>query len=255
MAAPLRLKQTLLGLPTLELRSGWLNEYLEATAMPRVARELDALCESTERGDLRAREAAYPLVLLVLHDPARSRWAELRAEAIEERLLSLERLLRFGYLQSNVRDTPGEAPVPDYGAGRELTVGERRSLARRSPREQIDRLLSDPNPMVLKELLRNPRLTEDDLVRLAARRPARVPVLLTLLRAPRWLKSERLRLSVLFNPGAPDYITVPMTALCSRRHLREIIDSPQLSSPTRMVALERLERLPPFQAAESALLH
>lgn len=217
------------------------------------AQALHALCEAGERGDVDAREALFPVVLMIVGAPAAEIWADLRTEAVSQALFSLERILRFDASEFALSEL--ESPVPDYGAGRELTLGERRTLARRSARQQIDRLLLDPHPMVIEELLRNPRLTEDDLVRLAARRPARVAALAALLRAPRWLTSERVRLSVLFNPGAPDCLAVPLTALCSRQHLKEIVDSAHLPASVRTVALERLERLPPLQPTEERSLH
>ena len=72
---------------------------------------------------------------------------------------------------------PATSGIPDYGRGRPLTLGERKSLARRPDRAMLDRLLHDPHPDVIRRLLRNPRLTEDDVVRLAARRPGRPEVL------------------------------------------------------------------------------
>ena len=250
-----RLKQTLLGIPSLELRRDWMRDHFAKASPARAAHELDALCESGERGDLAAREVLFAAVLLLLDAPFDSLWRFLRAEALDRGLFSAERLLRFEPLPSEAIEAVGDLPVPDYGVGRELTLGERRNLARRSPRAQIDRLLSDPHPMVIQQLLLNPRLTEDDLVRLAARRPAGLPVLRAVARAPRWLKSERVRLSILFNPGAPSSMTVPMTALCSRQHLRELAHSAHLGGALRTVALERMERLPPLQAAPTDLIH
>ncbi|HEX4423632.1 MAG TPA: hypothetical protein VH165_37235, partial [Kofleriaceae bacterium] len=56
--------------------------------------------------------------------------------------------------------------------GRPLTLGERKALARTHDREQILLLLRDPHPAVVTILLDNPHITEVDVVRLAAARPA-----------------------------------------------------------------------------------
>ena len=62
----------------------------------------------------------------------------------------------------------GELRVPDFGRGRPLTLGERKTLARRRDRQLLGRVLRDPHPDVIQVLLGNPALTEEDVVRLAA---------------------------------------------------------------------------------------
>ena len=58
-------------------------------------------------------------------------------------------------------------------AGRPLTLGERKSLAKKPDRDLLERLLADPHPDFIRGVLRNPRLTEDDVVRFVARVPSR----------------------------------------------------------------------------------
>ena len=65
--------------------------------------------------------------------------------------------------------------IPDFGVGRPLTLGERKSLARRPDRDLIARVMRDPNPDVIRILLNNPGLTESDVVRVCARRPVPCP--------------------------------------------------------------------------------
>jgi hypothetical protein len=146
---------------------------------------------------------------------------------------------------------PEETRVPDYGSGRELTLGERRNLARRANRAAFDRLLADPHPRVIRELLTNPKLTEDDVVRLAARRPARAEILRQLARSPRWLRRSRVRLALLFNPGCPPELSIPLLGLCVRSELDQLVHSPDTPVVLRATAFELLERRPPLAATES----
>nr|MDQ2645499.1 hypothetical protein [Myxococcota bacterium] len=129
--------------------------------------------------------------------------------------------------------------VPEYRADRELTIGERRSMARRPDRRLFEKLLADPNPLVIERLLENPRLTEDDVVRLAARRPAPVEAQLVLARTP-WLSRRRVRLTLLQNPGAPPAVTVPLLALCTHTELRMLSKSFESAAIVREVAGELL---------------
>jgi len=173
----------------------------------------------------------------------------LRQHAEERRLLSLARLLRRGP-ESAAGRSLSQPPVPDYGTGRELTVGERKSLARSPNRRAFDKLLKDPHPLVIRQLLENPRLTEDDVVRMVTRRPARLEVLEAVAQHSRWLSRPRVRSSMLFNPGTPPAIAMPLLAVCTRNELVELLHHSEASPVLRSAALELLERLPPLRASE-----
>jgi len=246
-----RLKRVLLSLPDLTLRTGWLRDFLARESTHDQATVLNALCEANERADSGAREAILPVALVLASLGECELLEGLRAQAEARHLLSLSRFVRRGP-QSLVRDRPAhERPVPDYGAGRELTVGERRSLARSPNRRAFDKLLGDPHPLVIRQLLQNPRVTEDDVVRLAARRPARLEVLEAIAQDARWLSRPRVRLAVLFNPGSPPAMAMPLLAVCTRSELDEVLHSTDASAVLRSAALELFERLPPLRQSEA----
>jgi len=104
---------------------------------------------------------------------------------------------------------------------------------------------------VIRQLLENPRLTEDDVVRMAARRPARLEVLEAIAQNGRWLSRPRVRLSVLFNPGSPPAMTMPLLAVCTRNELAEVLHSSDASAVLRSAAHELFERLPPLRPSEA----
>jgi len=135
--------------------------------------------------------------------------------------------------------------MPDYSFGRPLTLGERKSLARKHDRHLLARLLTDPHPDVIRGLLKNPRLTEDDLVRLIARRPSRPDVLAEIARATRWVHRSRVRLALLLNPDTPPELATPLASLLLRHELRIVVESTQLAPSLRAACLERLARKPP----------
>lgn len=245
-----RFKRVLLSLPELTLRTGWLRDFLAKCPEAERATLLNALCEDNERADPEAREAILVVALLLASLGECDLVESLRAQADARHLLSLSRLVRRAPPPA-LHDRPAhELPVPDYGRGRELTVGERKSLARSPSRRAFDKLLRDPHPLVIRQLLENPRLTEDDVVRMTARRPARLEVLEAIARHGRWLSRPRVRLSMLFNPGAPSVISMPLLALCTRSELAELLQHSEASAVLRRAALELLERLPPLRASE-----
>jgi hypothetical protein len=244
-----RVQRVVLGLPEVGLRVEWLRDYLVSTPSERAAIELERMCEASERSDPGAREAVLALALLFARFSEESMVGRLRARAEEAHLLSLGRLLRRAPTSQPPANHP---PVPDYGAGRELTVGERKSLARAPTRRAFDKLLADPHPLVLKQLLENPRLTEDDVVRIAARRPARPEVAQALARSPRWLRRPRVRMALLLNPGSPPAVVVPLLATCTRGELVEIVHSADSNKVLRATACELLARRPPLDEPDAA---
>ena len=249
---PDRLCRVVLALPEVGLRVEWLRDYLSAKTSTDLAFELERVCEASERSEPPARETVLALAMLFARSPEDPFVARLRSQAESLHLLSLGRLLRRA--PSPPRSVPPaeDAPVPDYGGGRELTVGERRSLARAPTRRAFDKLLSDPHPLVIRQLLENPRLTEDDVVRIAARRPARPEVALQLARSPRWLRRPRVRMALLLNPGSPPSVVMPLLAACRRGELVEIVHSADSNKVLRATAFELLARRPPLEEPDAA---
>lgn len=250
-----QVKRVLLGLPELPLRLAWLDERLRGLSLEAAATLLDGLCEEAESVDPAAREAVAAVALWVVSLGESELLDGLREEAAGRHLLSLDRLLRRGPPSPVEARPPEDLPVPDYGTGRELTVGERRSLARRQHRRSFEKLLADPHPLVIRQLLRNPMLTESDVVGMVARRPARLIVLRELAQTPRWLARLRVRMSVLLNPGSPPEMAIPLLQLCNRTELFEVLESADVSLVLRATARELLERRPPLREPGDLPLH
>jgi len=247
-----RLRRVLLSLPDVTLRVGWLRAHLAEQRDGDAAEQLSALCEDGERADPEAREALLVVAMFLVADGDSAFVERLRQHAEERKLLSLARLLRRSPDSPGSQHARSEPPVPDYGAGRELSVGERRTLARSPHRRVLEKLLRDPHPLVLRQLLGNPRLTEDDVVRLAARRPLHRAIVETLSESPRWLRRQRVRLTLLLNPGTPEPVSMPLLAVCTRCELLEVVHGVDAPLTLRGAAQERLERSPPLQKSAAA---
>lgn len=246
-----RLERVLLSLPELELRVNWLNDQFERWPNSTIAARLDELCARSEASEPAAREAMLAVVCCVVARAESELVRELRALAESAHLLSLARLLLGERHERSLRSAssppPTTADVPDYGAGRELTVGERRTLARRPSRGHIERLLADPHPLVIRELLLNSKLTEDDVLRLAARRPANMAALEALTRSPAWLRRPRVRFALVQNPGTPLWIAAPLLVLCNRKELSEVVSNTTVLGVLRTSAQELLALRPPLR--------
>jgi len=110
--------------------------------------------------------------------------------------------------------------------GRPLTLGERKSLARTNRREDILLLIRDPHPAVVSILLGNPHVTESDVVRIAAARPAVPDSLAKIAAHPRWSVRHGVKRALVMNPSTP------------------LADAIRIATTLRVVELDELSRDP-----------
>jgi hypothetical protein len=215
-----------------------------------LATDLDRLCADAERGVAQAR-TVMPSFVLAVNLAGTERTSELSRVAKREGLLALDRVLGTPRLIASEFD---DTKVPDYGKGRVLTLGERKTLASRPDRKSLDRLLLDPHPAVIAKLLQNPRLTEDDVVRLASRKPA-VPVILAEVAAsPRFIRSSRVKRALCANPTCPELLANRVLPLLAVADLQLVLDSPSVAPAIRAMTAEYLARKSP-QATERTVEH
>lgn len=247
-----RWRRAVAALKEIELRIALMRTEVIQVEAAAVAAALDEICAAAEQADPAAREV-LGAVMPVLADPALgARIEELRSIAAAEALLPLGRLLRRRR-RSDDGHAPGspsvdardERHLATATSGRVLTLGERRALARRPSRAAFDALMRDPHPLVVRNLLGNPRVTEDDVVRMAARRPIFPEVILEIVRHPRWSQRMRVRMAVVQNPGTPPELAVPLVRLLIRPELIQVASAADVPAVVRAAAAELLERRPP----------
>ena len=254
----LRWVQTIAGLQPHGLRVAFARAELYHRALDMVAGSLQALCARAEQAEPSAQEALGAFAPLAADPEHVERTGALRLRAVEHHLPALGRLLRAAaseHFRSPLLLDERSASSSLVGRdGRELSLGERRALARRQARAVLAKLLADPHPMVVRVLLANTRLTEDNVVTMAARRPAVAEVAVEIARL--WSTRARVRLSLALNPGSPPAVVVPLLGLLSRPELQEVSRASDLPPLERAVALEHWElRPPPAGEPESALRH
>jgi len=225
------------------LRASYVASLLRDTPIEAIAQTLDAVCEAAEQAEESAREALFAIVDALNVEDMVKVVHRLREEAAGSSLLALGRLIR---MPPNARaaEVRPVTHLPNDGRSRPLTLGERKSLARRPDRETMQRLLHDPHPDVIRRCLRNPRMTEDDVVRLSARRPGRGDVLAEIARS-RWVHCPRVRIALVLNPASPVEITARIVGLLLRSELAMVSRSPAAVTGVRALCLEHLDRRPP----------
>jgi hypothetical protein len=124
----------------------------------------------------------------------------------------------------------------------ELPLGLRRSLAKGNDPNRLERLARDSDPLVIRNLLRNPRLREEDVVRMAALRPVAVTTLVEVERSPRWASRTRVRLALARNPQCPPELGVKLLGSIPLASLREMRRDPDLPERVELHLAHEIER-------------
>ena len=104
------------------------------------------------------------------------------------------------------------------------SLGHLKTQARltRNP-DQLARLATASEPTVMRNVLQNPRLTEDLVVRIAARRPARPEPLIEIWRSPRWSVRPAVRRALALNPYLPPEVAARIVPMLARADLAELL--------------------------------
>jgi hypothetical protein len=204
----------------------------------------------SEEGDDAARQVIAAFVPSIVDPQEIDKLWAVRTTAHHAALLSAMRLLRAttpeGHEAEQRNPTHG---VLQNAAGKPLSLGERRALARRPSRATLDKLLRDPHPMVTRIVLSNPRITEDDVLRMAAYRPAVAGAAAEVAMA--WSRSSRVRMALVLNPTITSSITVPLLTLLSRPELQQVARAADLPAVVRATAQEYHELRPPMPASDA----
>ena len=240
------------------LRAAYVASVTREWDVADLARALDAICERAEQAEASAREALIAIVDALNGEAMQDVVQRLREHAAGESLLALDRLIRSPPVlprrdaAASVTPRTGIIAAP---SGRPLTLGERKSLARRPDRDTMERLMNDPHPDVIHRLLRSARVLEDDVVRLAAKRPGRSDVLAEIARSTKWSHRPRVRMALVMNPATPTEIASRVAGLLLRPELEQVVRSPGVPASVRAVCLEHLERRPPVEEREDERVH
>lgn len=244
---------TIPGLADHQLRVAFGQTQLERLATRELATALNEVCQLAEQSDPVARQVVGAFVPTLVNVEALELVGALRASAATLALLSVGRLLRASTEEGHHLGQPGNPnlKVIQNAAGKPLSLGERRALARRPSRATLDKLMRDPHPMVTRIVLGNPRITEDDVVRMAAYRPA-VPRAAGEV-AMAWSRSTRVRMALVLNPTVPPAIAVPLLFLLNRPELGQVMRAADLAAVTRATAHEHHELRPPMPPVEAPL--
>ncbi len=129
---------------------------------------------------------------------------------------------------------------PLIPAGKPLTLGERKALARTHRRDKLGHLLRDPHPAVVAILLDNPHVTEADILKIASSRPAVPESLAKLAAHARWSVRHAVKRALVLNPSTPLADAIRIATTLRSSELAELAADPSLPEQLRVHATELL---------------
>ncbi len=134
---------------------------------------------------------------------------------------------------------------------RDVTVGERRTLASGPKVQILERLLMDPNPLVIRKLLSNPQIRLEDVMVLVTRRPTTPELIHEVVRHPRWFARLKAREGAVRNPYGETGTSLRLLPTLGIKLLRAIAFSrdlhPVLHESAKRLVLLREERTAPWR--------
>ncbi len=134
----------------------------------------------------------------------------------------------------------GELGPPPDPVLEEYSLGHRKVLARGPRNPLMERVLRDPDPRVVREVLRNPRVREAEVVAIASRRPCPEAVFRLIAESEAWIHRPAVQRAVVRNPYAPPRLAVALLVLQPEGVLRDVANEKGLHPAVRDGALEVL---------------
>lgn len=120
-----------------------------------------------------------------------------------------------------------------------LTLGEKKALARRKDFKNIEFLLYDTNPVVISNLLMNPRITEAEVIKIAASKMTRRPVIEEIFKSDKWISRYRVKKALVFNDNTPIDISLNLCNSLMKKDLKLVVRDgkldPQIVEKAKMV--------------------
>jgi hypothetical protein len=206
------------------VRTAYLRHVLLAMPAGEVADLLTVARAHAEARNPRHTTLLETLSLALAHDSCVGLRSSVAALLTARDQPSLARSL----CQERTAEEHDALRVPDFGMGRPVTLGERKSLARRHDRAWIARVIRDPDPQVMRILLQNPRLIESDVLRLCARRPVASDALRKVFQCPRWIVRYPIKVALALNPYTPLDIALQLVPLLHEQDIKRLLEASDL---------------------------
>lgn len=122
-----------------------------------------------------------------------------------------------------------------------MTMGQKLKLALSGNKAARELLVKDPNKLIAVAVLKNPRVTEEEVQRVTASKGTSDDLLRQISRNKEWMKSLTIRLGMLANPKTPLAISLKLLETVFEKDLQAIAKSKNIPSALASAARRRIE--------------
>lgn len=122
-----------------------------------------------------------------------------------------------------------------------VPLGTRRSMSKTNAKNVLDRLLSDPDPLVISNILDNPRITEREVLKIASKRPNSARIIKLVSSHKKWSKRYAVMSAVARNPYTPPRISIALLELMFMQDLKKIARDTTIHPQVKMSAKDLIE--------------
>lgn len=122
-----------------------------------------------------------------------------------------------------------------------MTVSEKLDLARKASKEARTILIRDSNKLVQLAVVNSPKITESEIIAIAANRQVTEDVLREIGMNREWLRNYQVRLALVNNPKTPLTIAMAQVTYLNQRDLGLLAKSKGVPRPLVIAAESRLK--------------
>lgn len=123
----------------------------------------------------------------------------------------------------------------------DMKMGQKLKLALTGNKSAREILVKDSNRLVSSAVLKNPRVTEDEVLRVANSKGASEDLLRNIGRNKEWLKNYNVRLGMIANPKTPLTISMKLLDTLNDKDLAKVAKSKNIASVLASSARRKVE--------------
>ncbi len=124
-----------------------------------------------------------------------------------------------------------------------MSVVQKIKLAMIGNREARNILLNESNKVILKCVIRNPRITEEEVMNLASSKTVSDEILRDISNKKEWMKSYNIQKCLVFNPKTPVPVGIKYLKFMREKDVRLLSTSRAVSNALRSAAVRRLAQM------------
>lgn len=215
-------------------------EFISSQSAEISAYLLEKLIEKASSGDIAARKALCCIIDSSFFSKmlGEGKLTLIYSFSLDKGFKNVERLLRR-YKNKDMPAGDGDNPfIPEL---EEMSLGEKKFRARTGDFNQLDKFAHDLSPEVIENLLKNPRITERVVIKIASRRPSNPRVLEKIFKNAKWISRYSIKKALIFNPYTPVNIAIGLVSFMMKQDIEEILKTPHLHPEIKKRCVEILE--------------